>query len=224
MMLRRSKQRKNKTYEEAHLQSTRAFSKATRVLIWAGAFNVVGLMLSVILSHLQNAWTGYFVPDTFFYNNLGVNTTTQFVLCLSSNSLIFRLLETITQDFNKFSDGILSPTWLLIIEMIITVSFSGFCVFVSLLSFQGKKWAFYAQVIFYTLDTLLIIPIAILGEPTNFVLINLGVHILVMLVIGFMVYEYCHILAIERKYKSGYNQSTSNTEENKESGNQNVSK
>lgn len=220
MSLRRRK--RNRTYVEAHNRTYSIFVKSSRIIIWAGAFNVIGLMVSVIQSSLGQAPIYYFSSNTIFWSKLGTSTTSQFGLCYAICSMIFRFFETASIDFNKFGEGVLNTTSLLILELVVAILFSALSVALSVFASQGRKYCLYGQTIFYLLDTLTIIILYFLGEPFEIIWLLIGVHAIILFFAILSIISYYQLFAIERAHKNGYNQTASNiTNESIESVNNN---
>lgn len=213
--------KKSYTYAEAHNRAFWAFNKATRVMIWAGILNVVGLMVGILQEAFGGVMNNFVFPlDTYLHNTI-VNSGYQYSLCFGTNALIFRLLESYA--FNKFVGEAMSEIVFVIIIVIIAILFSGIIVYLSVLASQGKKWALFTQSIFYIVDTGAIIGNYIIGEHISILWIQVALHIVILFFVVISIYQYYHLFAIERIYKKTItnNGGTNNVEVETKEENQN---
>lgn len=196
------KSRKNKkelTYAEAHNKAFWAYNKASRVLIWVGILNVIGLMIGIIQHSMIH-------PDNYYKFSveslLGasiVKSGFQYSLCLASNSFMFRLIE--IQAFNLFENPSLSFVGFISICVIIAILFAAGCVYISMQASLGKKWALYTAIGFYLFDTLMISGCYIIGEASELLWIIAGLHVIVLVFLFIALYQYYKLLEIEKRYK-----------------------
>lgn len=193
------KSKKTLTYAEAHNRAFLAYNKASRVIIWAAILNVIGLMVAII----QQAMTKFDDYFVFALNSLLGSTVVssgfQFSLCYGINSFIFRLLE--IPFANKLGDQTLSYASYIIILVIIAILISAITVYVSVLASQGKKAALYGEIIFYILDTFMIVGCYIIGEASEILWILIGLHVIVLFFLGMALFQYYKLFEIEKIYK-----------------------
>ena len=211
--------RKKKTlgYIDAHNKAFRIFQKAALIMIWAAVFNVFGLFITIIQYVTSGEMVAKFSEGTYLYNNiLYAGSTFQYSLCYSTNSLLFRLLETIT--FNPFtSTQVLQTHWFYLLIILISIVFSGITAYLSVLARSGKLYALLANAIFYGIDTLVIVACWILGEDLTYIWIMIGMHVIILFFIFIAIFEYVHLYEIEKLHDKEIKQkeeiNNSNTDE-----------
>lgn len=172
------KQKKKKeplSYKEEHNRTLERFRKSSRLLIWVGALNVISLLVSII----------QFVID---------GETLYFYFCFGSNDLIFRSLMHVPDILNKFI------ALYFVIIVIIALATSAGAILLGVFASQGKKKPLFGSLIFYAIDTLLIIPCAFVGESYISILLMSVIHVAILFIIIFAVYEYYKIIEIAKRY------------------------
>ena len=184
------KEKKPLTYAEAHNKAFWAFHKSSRIMIWAGVLNVAGLIIGIVQRFTESLSPSFFISDTFLSAKLG-GSFYNFSLCFSTNSFVFRLLETL-----KWADaGFIS----LIIG--IAILFTAGAVVLGVFASQGKKWALISEIIFYIFDMAMIIPCYLIGEATIYLWIMIGLHVVILGFLGVAIYQYYNLFTIEKIYK-----------------------
>lgn len=174
MLFKKNKQEKL-SYEEEHNKYLSRYKKASRVFIYAGAFNVVGLVISL----LQSTQNG---NAMFFY------------FCFGFDNFLFRLLYQI-----PFLQT--SGFWLYVVMMFIIAIFtSSVAILASVFASQGKKKWLNGILISYLIDVLFIIPTYLVGEEYYSCLLMAVFHVIVMAFMGMALYYYQKIidLALEK--------------------------
>ena len=163
------------SYREEHNKAYDRFKKSSRLLIWVGALNVISLLVSII----QFA-TG--TNELFFY------------FCFGINDVIFQALANIPNFFASYT------VWYFIIIVTIALLTTTGAVLLGVFASQGKKTFLFASLIFYMIDTLAIIPCALLGESYISILLMSVLHVAILAIIIVSVYEYYQIIAIAEKH------------------------
>ena len=163
------------TYKEIHNKTLERFKKSSRLIIWAGVLNVISLLISII----QFAT----IKDNLY-----------FYFCFGCNDLIFRSLMYIPNFVNKFI------VLYFIVIVLIAILTTSLAVILGVFGSQGKKKALWGSLIFYTIDTTFIIPCIFIGESTISIILMSVLHIAILLIIIFAVYEYYKIIEIAKRY------------------------
>ena len=166
--------KKELTYEEAHNKAFSRYKKSSQILIWAGALNVIGLI--VAFAQLNT--------ETFSFNPF---------LCFASNNLIFRLLTYIP--WLKDVDFL----WY-IFCIIIAIASSAGLVLLGVFAQQGKKSALFTGVGLYLFDTFCVISLNFVGESITNLWLVAGIHVIIMAFLCVAIYEYFNIIKIAEKY------------------------
>ena len=163
------------TYEEEHNKAYDRFKKSSRLLIWVGALNVISLLISII---------NYFTIQKNLY----------FYFCFGFNDLIFQSLALIPNFFNN-----MTILYFIVIVLIALLSSAG-AILLSVFASQGKKKYIFGSIIFYLIDTLMIIPCAFLGESYISILLMSVLHIVILSILIVSIYEYYKIIEIAKRY------------------------
>ena len=171
-MLNRKRQKRILTYEEEHNKHFWRYQKASRVLIWAGAINVVSLIVSVIQSLVNK-------------------TTLFFYLCFGLDDVLYQVLRLVP--FFQTSTG--AYFYIASILAISIITSSG-AVLISVFASQGKKNYLWAMVIAYAIDSLLIIASYFLGENIASIWMMFALHIIILAFLAIAVYEYYKIIEV----------------------------
>lgn len=205
------KKKKTLTYVEAHNKAFSIFSKASTIMIWAGVFNVFGVMLTIIQYAMTNELAATFIKGSYFYGQM-VSSTYQFSLCFSSNTLIFRLLEILNHSIYA-STPILETHFFYAIIIVISIIFAALVSYFAILTRSGKRWAMITNGVFYALDTIMVLPLYLLGEDISLLWITLGVHIIILFFVAIGIFEYFHLFEIEKAHDKQTNTTTDVVEE-----------
>lgn len=196
--VKKKKSKKVLTYAQAHNKALRSYQKSSRIMIWAGVFNIFGLMIDLIQNATQQISPATFIEGTLLGNSLSFSTY-QYAFCFSSNSFLFRIFEMLT--FYRLGDPSLDFVWFIVIIMAISLIFSSLAILAGIYASQGKKIAFYGQIIFYLVDTIMILACYLIGEASEYLWIMLGLHVIIWFFLIISIYEYYHLFAIEKIYK-----------------------
>lgn len=170
--------RKNKeplSYKEEHNNAYERFHKSSRLLIWAGALNVISLLVSII----------QFTVD---------KETLYFYFCFGSNDLFFMALAHIPNFIEQYI-----ALYFVVIVIIALLTSVG-AILLGVFASQGKKKPLFGSLIFYGIDTLFIIPCAFIGESYVSILLMSVLHVVILSIIVFAVYEYYKVIEIARRY------------------------
>lgn len=171
---KRVSRKKELTYEEAHNKAFYRFQKSSQILIWSGALNVLGLIISFIQLN----------SDTRSFNPF---------LCYSSNNLLIRALTYIPQ-----LEGY-SILWY-VISIIIAIASSSGMIVLGVYAQQGKKYPLFIGTGIYFLDLFCIIPLVFVGEIVSNMWLAVGVHIIVLFFLGAAIYQYFNIIKLAIKH------------------------
>ena len=166
------------SYEEKHNRHYGYFSKASRVLLWAGIINVVSLLVSIIQA----------------YTNEG--SSIYFYFCFGFNDLIFKLL------YNNVTYFSTSGMWLyIIIIILIAMISSAGSVLLSINAAKGKKFFLWFGFGFYIIDTLLIALCYYFGgESITSIWFMIAFHAIIIAFQCVSLYEYYKIVALAKQY------------------------
>ena len=173
--MRIKKEKKPLTYQEEHNKALDRFKKSSRLIIWVGVLNVISLLIAII---------NYFTQETTLY----------FYFCFGFNDLIFQLLAMIPSFFKDFT-----VLYMISIIAIALLSSAG-AVLLGVFASQGKKKFLWASIIFYMVDTLFIIPCAIIGESYISILLMSVLHIIILAILIIAIYEFYKIIEIAKRY------------------------
>lgn len=83
----------------------------------------------------------------------------------------------------------------------IAIVFSAISILLGVFASQGKKWALFSGFSFYIADMAMIIGCYALGEPTSYLWIMIGVHIVIIAFLSVAVFQYYNLHTIEKVYK-----------------------
>ena len=163
------------SYKEEHNKALDRFKKSSRLLIWVGALNVISLLISIIQFATGSS-------ELFFY------------FCFGIDDVIFQALANIPYFFAHYT------VWYFVIIVTIALLTTTGAVLLGVFASQGKKKFLYASLIFYMVDTLTIIPCALLGEIYISILLMSVLHVAILAIIVVSVYEFYRIIAIAEKH------------------------
>ena len=168
------KNKKPLTYEEAHNKAFSRYRKAAQIMIWAGALNVIGLIVALIQ---LNSETKTFSP----------------FLCFSTNNLCFRLM--------MFIPGLESINFLwYFLCIIIAIIFGAGMAACGVFAQQGKKIPLFIGLVFYTIDMFTTISLNFVGESTANLWLISGIHVIIIVFLAIAVYEYFNIIKLAIKH------------------------
>lgn len=183
------KEKKPLTYVEAHNKAFWAFHKSSRILIWAGILNVAGLLISLIQTTDASILPVYFIEPSYLASRL-VHTSYNFSLGFSTGSFIFRLLEGVDMHIAGF----------IALVIVIAVIFSTISIVFGVFASQGKKWALFTGFGLYLADMAMIVACYALGEPSVYLWIMIGIHVVILAFLSVAVFQYYNLHTIEKVY------------------------
>jgi hypothetical protein len=184
------KEKKQLTYAEAHNKAFWAFHKSSRILIWAGVLNMAGLLITLLQGYIDSLQPQYFIEGTVLFNTL-MATRFNYSLGFSIDSLFNRLIEMQS----------LADVWFVISIIAIAIVMSAFSIMLGVFASQGKKIALFGGTAFYLLDFVAIIGCYLLGEPSIYLWIMFGLHIVILFFLLVAIFEYYNLFTIEKIYK-----------------------
>lgn len=192
------RKKRNLGYVDAHNRAFRIFQKASLIMLWAAVFNVFGLIITIIQYMTSSEMVAKFTQGSYLYNNvLYAGSVYQYSMCFSSNSFIFRLLETLTN--NPYHSTQLLPTsWFYVSIIAIAILFSAVSSYLAVLSRGGNFKALLSNAIFYGIDTLMIFACWVMGEDMTYIWIMIGIHVIILFFVFVSIFEYNHLLEIEK--------------------------
>lgn len=198
-MIKFFKRKKNNlSYVDAHNRAFKIFQKASLIMLWAAVFNVFGLIITIIQYMTSSEMVAKFTQGSYLYNNvLYAGSVYQYSMCFSSNSFIFRLLETLTNNPYQ-STQILGTPWFYVSIIAIAILFSAITSYLAVLARGGNFKALLANSIFYGIDTLMIIACWVIGEDMTYIWIMIGIHVIILFFVFIAIFEYVHLFEIEK--------------------------
>ena len=169
------REKRKPSYVTLHNNAVVRFQKSSRIFIWAGVVNFVGL----IIGNIQYA-TGNLADPPFYFcfgiANFGLN-------------LIYFKTE-------------LPIVWLYVIAYAIALLLTAGAVLLGVFSSQAKKKFLYASVIVYFVDWIFVLLAFFLaGESWMGLLFNGGIHAIITFFLVIAIYEYHNVLNIEKRFE-----------------------
>ena len=167
--------KKELTYEEAHNKAFARFRKSSQILIWSGALNVLGLLISLVQLN----------SEPFLFNPF---------LCYASNNLIIRAL-TYIPGFSSYS-----VIWY-VVSILVAIASSTGMIILGVFASQGKRYPLFIGSGIYLIDLFFVIPLVFVGESISNMWLSAAIHIIILVFLGFAIYEYFNIIKLALKHK-----------------------
>ncbi len=172
-MAKKKKGRKTASYVTLHNNAVTRFQKASRIFIWAGVVNFIGL----IIGHIQFA-TGAVENPPFYF-------------CFGIGNFLFNIL---------YYSG-LDIVWVYLIAYFLSAALTGVAVLIGVFSSQAKKPFIYASVISYLVDwVFVLLAFFVAGETWTGLLFNGGIHAIITFFLVIAIYEYYNVFNIEKRF------------------------
>ena len=172
-MFKRNKEKRKASYVELHNKAVIRFQKSSRIFIWAGVVNFVGL----IIGHIQYATAAVANPPFYF--------------CFGVSNFGFNLLH--------YSG--LNIVWVYVIAYIVSALLTGGAVLLGVFGSQAKKKILYATAIIYLVDWVFVLLAFFLANETwTGLLFNGGLHAIISFFLVIAIYEYHNVLNIEKRF------------------------
>lgn len=162
------------SYVTLHNNAVLRFQKSSRIFIWAGIVNFVGL----IIGNIQYATGNVEIPPFYF--------------CFGVSDFAFSLL---------YYSG-MNVVTLYVIAYIVSFVLTGGAVALGVFSSQAKKKALFAEVIIYFVDwVFVLLAFFIANETWIGLLFNGGIHAIITFFLVIAVYEYYNVFNIEKRFE-----------------------
>lgn len=168
------------SYVTLHNNAVLRFQKSSRIFIWAGIVNFVGL----IIGNIQFA-TGNIETPPFYF-------------CFGISDFAFSLLY--------YSGMSLVPLY--VIAYVVSFILTGGAVALGVFSSQAKKKALFAEVIIYFVDwVFVLLAFFLAGETWIGLLFNGGIHAIITFFLVIAIYEYYNVFNIEKRFEKAKEES-----------------
>ena len=170
---------KQASYVDLHNNAVLRFRRASRIFIWAGVVNFVGLIISI----LQHYTTEGASEDPI-----------RFWFCFGINDFLFTWFETF---------GLHIALFWVIVGIIIVATTAG-ATLLGLFASQGKKNLLIAMASIYGADWVFIfLKYFLFPERDGYLglLINAGIHLIISFFIIMAIYQYYNVINIEKRFK-----------------------
>ncbi|MCR5505481.1 MAG: hypothetical protein K6F07_00580 [Bacilli bacterium] len=173
-MPRKKKERRPRSYVAMHNAAVTRFQKASRIFIWAGVLNFVGLIIANIR----------FVS--------GDTEQMPFYFCFGISNYLFNVLHYYTS---------ISQVWFYIIVYALSVLLSAGAVYLGVKSSQPSKKALLTCAALYLVDWIFVFLAFFLAKETWIgLLFNGGIHAIISFFLIFAIYEYYNVFNIEKQF------------------------
>lgn len=173
------KKKTTASYVDLHNSAVIRFRRASRIFIWAGVVNFVGLIIGIVQHYTDSANAESPIP---------------FYFCFGLNDLLFSWFET----FN------LHPALFWVIVGVIALATTAGAVLLGVYASMGKKKVLFAMIIAYGVDWLFIlVKNLLLFERDGLIglLLNVGIHVIISFFIIVAVYQFYNVINIEKRFK-----------------------
>ena len=194
-MARKKRERAPRSYVQMHNGAVIRYQRASRIMVWAGVLNFVGL----IISNIQ------FVT--------GQVEKIQFHFCFGISNFFFNLLR----DRAELPDA-----WFYIILYGVTLIMTAGAVLLGVYSSQAKKKVLIASIAIYFVDwIMMLLAFFTAVEPQSELMVLFfsgGIHIIITFFLIIALYEYYKVIKIEKMFEKPKKEQP--VEEGKENGNQ----
>lgn len=192
-MLFHHKEKRKPSYVELHNNAVIRFQKSSRIFIWAGVVNFIGL----IIGHIQYA-TGSVANPPFYF-------------CFGMGNFLFDLL---------YNSG-LDIVWLYVIAYIVSFLLTGGAVLLGVFSSQAKRNILFTTVSIYFIDwVFVLLAFFLAGETWTGLLFNGGIHVIITFFLILAVYEYYNVINIEKRFVKPEIKETTEEKEDGDHGNE----
>ncbi len=195
-MARKKRERAPRSYVQMHNSAVIKYQRASRIMIWAGVLNFVGL----IISNIQ------FV--------MGQVEKIQFHFCFGISNFFFNLLRDKAE---------LLDVWFYIILYTVTILLTAGAVLLGVYSSQAKKKVLIVSIAIYFVDwVMMLLAFFTAVEPQSELMVLFfsgGIHIIITFFLVFALYEYYNVINIEKRFERPVKQEEVVKEE-KENGDQ----
>ena len=194
-MARKKRERAPRSYVQMHNGAVIRYQRASRIMVWAGVLNFVGL----IISNIQ------FVT--------GQVEKIQFHFCFGISNFFFNLLRDRAE---------LPYAWFYIILYGVTLIMTAGAVLLGVYSSQAKKKVLIASIAIYFVDwIMMLLAFFTAVEPQSELMVLFfsgGIHIIITFFLIIALYEYYKVIKIEKMFEKPKKEQP--VEEGKENGNQ----
>ncbi|MCQ3035726.1 MAG: hypothetical protein MJ248_05910 [Bacilli bacterium] len=165
--------KKETSYVETHNRAVERFRKASRILIWAGIFNVLGLAIGIVQV------------------TTGVSDTLPFYFCFGVVNLLFNSL--IVRIGNIF--------WEFTIVIVIAMVFSIGAILLSVYASQGRRKPLIIATGIYFLDWIVVLVTYFLAlDNWQNLVMSCGFHIIISGCLAYAIYQYFNVINIEKRF------------------------
>lgn len=193
MLFNRRKEKRKASYVELHNNAVIRFKKSSRIFIWAGVVNFVGL----IIGHIQYA-TGNVANPPFYF-------------CFGVGNFLFNLLY--------YSE--LEIVWLYVIAYVVSFLLTGGAVLLGVFSSQAKKNILFVTVGAYFVDwVFVLLAFFVANETWTGLLFNGGIHAIITFFLILAVYEYYNVINIEKRFVKPEVKEAEEDKEEEDNGNE----
>ena len=193
-MARKKRERAPRSYVQLHNSAVIKYQRASRIMIWAGVLNFVGL----IISNIQ------FVS--------GQIEKIQFHFCFGISNFFFNLLRDRAE---------LPDVWFYVILYSVTILLTIGATLLGVYSSQANKKVLIASIAIYFVDwVMMLLAFFTAIEPQSELMVLFfsgGIHLIITFFLVFALYEYYNVINIEKRFQKPQEETT---KEEKENGNQ----
>lgn len=173
--MRKKKQRAPRSYVAMHNAAVTRFQKSSRIFIWAGVVNFVGL----IIANIQLV--------------AGKSEQMPFYFCFGILNYLFNVLHYYTS---------ISTVWFYIVVYASSLLCSAGAILLGVKASQPSKKALFACVGIYFVDWIFVLLAFFLAKETWIgLLFNGGIHAIITFFLIFAVYEYYNVFNIEKQFE-----------------------
>lgn len=165
--------RKTASYVELHNRAVERFRKSSRILIWAGIFNVLGLAIGIVQV------------------SSGVSDTLPFYFCFGILDILFNsLIVMINNVYAEFA-----------IAIVVAMALSVGAILLSVFASQGRKRPLIIATGLYFIDWVLVLIAYFLSlESWQNLIMSCGFHLIISACLAYAIYQYFNVINIEKRF------------------------
>ncbi len=170
--------RKTASYVELHNRAVERFRKSSRILIWAGIFNVLGLAVGIVQIFSS--------PET--------EHTLPLYFCFGLFDIFFNL---IIKEIIDWSNAYVGFGLAIFVAMIMSIG----AILLSVFASQGRKRPLIIATGLYFIDWVLVLIAYFLSlESWQNLIMSCGFHLIISACLAYAIYQYFNVINIEKRF------------------------